>query len=272
MSRSEGNEKAAKDDPVTLQASSASITTASVTIRTLRVNDRQLTQSIFKQLPKRELVDTTQVKLLAEEIWGWVNYDPDHSPADRQFVVQLGATLCRCPFFMRHVSVSNFGEWPGELQALGKQFAHFAENYLLACGLKRRLDFSHQREDRTYGLAERPFFGEFEVVFGNGKSFDEGMEHALRHQFHPETEWKVRRSDGDYEMESVPQERIDQLDRIYQDTVRQVFRNRTSDWERSPEYWSGEMDVIAAAADSYASRWNALMARLRTYEQLYIAA
>ena len=117
MSRSEGKETPGKDDPVTLQASSALITTASVTIRSLRVNDRQLTESIFRQLPKRTLVDTEEVKLLGDDIWGWVNYDPDRSPADRQFVVQFGGILCRCPFFVRDLRRFNAAEWPEELES-----------------------------------------------------------------------------------------------------------------------------------------------------------
>ena len=59
----------------------------------------------------------------------------------------------------------------------------------------------------------------------------------MRHQFHPETEWKVRCSDGDYAMEPVPRDHIDELDRIHQERLRRVFQSRTSEWEQPPEYW-----------------------------------
>jgi len=271
MSVPNGKETPEKNDHVALQASSASITTASVTIRTLRVNDHQLTQSIFKQLPKRVLIDTRTVDLLGD-VWGWVNYDPDRSPTNRQFVVQFGAILCRCPFFVRDLNRSNTTEWPGELEAYFVRYVSFAENYVLACGLKGRLDFSHRKEDRSYFLPERPFFGTYEVEFGKGKNLEESVEYGLRHRFHPETERQVYQRGGTHLIEPVPQAEIDERTRRYTEQLYAVFQSRTSDWEKPPAWWSAELDGIAAAADSYVKGWNALMARLRTYEQLYIAA
>ncbi len=101
---------------------------------------------------------------------------------------------------------------------------------------------------------------------------DEDVEHALRHQFHPETERKVYRGASDYTTEPLPEQIIDEWHRVYPERLRRVFQSWTSEWEQPPEYWSAEMDDMAAEADDYAKRWNALMARLRTYEQLYIAA
>lgn len=146
------------------------------------------------------------------------------------------------------------------------------KSYLLACGLKRCLDFSHRREDRTYGLPERPFFGKEKIEFGRGKNFEEDVQYALRHQFHPETEMTARRSGDDDAMEAARRDRIDELDRIHLERLRQVFQSRTSDWEQPLEYWTAQIDDVAAEADDYVKRWNALMTRLRTYEQLYIAA
>ena len=39
--------------PIELGASQASISTAIVSIKTIQVNNRQMTQSVFRQLPKR---------------------------------------------------------------------------------------------------------------------------------------------------------------------------------------------------------------------------
>jgi len=80
-----------------------------------------------KQMPKRTLVDTVEVKLLGDEIWGWVNYDPDRSSPNRQFVVQFGGILCRCPFFVRDLRRFNTAEWPEELKHLGMHFVYVAE-------------------------------------------------------------------------------------------------------------------------------------------------
>ena len=51
-------------DPIALEAAQASITTATVTIKTLRVNSRQLTQATFRQLPGPMLVDFTNFEIL----------------------------------------------------------------------------------------------------------------------------------------------------------------------------------------------------------------
>lgn len=80
-----------------LSANEATITTATVNIRTLRVGTKQLTQSVFRQLPKRVLIDYEAIKLLGT-VWGWVNYTPADRESDfRQFVAQFGDELCRCP-------------------------------------------------------------------------------------------------------------------------------------------------------------------------------
>lgn len=80
-----------------LDASQATISTATVTINTLRVNNKQLTQATFRQLPKRELINVNGLEVLGA-VWGWVNYTPSGEPEKfTQFVAQFGAELCRCP-------------------------------------------------------------------------------------------------------------------------------------------------------------------------------
>lgn len=92
----------ASEKTVALEASQVQVTTATISIHTLRVGKRQLTQAIFKQLPKCELF---RVMRWAEEIeltgkvWGWVNYDltrPDH----RNFVVEKDGRLYRSEFWL----------------------------------------------------------------------------------------------------------------------------------------------------------------------------
>ena len=93
----------AKESTISMEASQASITTATVTIKVLQVNSRQLTQSTFRQLPVRELIDWRTLELLGV-VWGWVNYTPAGcSPRDTQFVTQFGSQLCRCPVWLHEI-------------------------------------------------------------------------------------------------------------------------------------------------------------------------
>jgi len=90
-------------EPISLEASQASITTATVTIKVLQVNSRQLTQSTFRQLPKRDLIGLAPPKILGA-VWGWVNYKPSgEHPYHTQFIVQFGEHLCRCPVWVHEV-------------------------------------------------------------------------------------------------------------------------------------------------------------------------
>jgi hypothetical protein len=99
--------------PVSLDANQATITTATVTIRTLRVNNKQLTQATFRQLPVRKLIDM-QGPELKGTIWGWVNFTPPGCrDRDTQFIVQIGEELCRCPF--RHSRAGTHPTRPGKV-------------------------------------------------------------------------------------------------------------------------------------------------------------
>jgi hypothetical protein len=53
-----------EDGAISLAASQATITTATVSIRTLRVSGRQLTQAVFRQLPVARLIDEEEVSIL----------------------------------------------------------------------------------------------------------------------------------------------------------------------------------------------------------------
>ena len=55
---------------VALQVSEATVSTVTVTIKALKINNRQLTQAVFRQLPERSLIDAENVELLGLP-WGW---------------------------------------------------------------------------------------------------------------------------------------------------------------------------------------------------------
>jgi hypothetical protein len=278
MARTNGKKTPREDDLVALRATSASITTASVTIRTLRLNDRQLTLSVFRQLPKRHLINPETPELLGT-VWGWVNYDCDSSPADKQFVAQFGDTLFRSPFWVRDVNRENFSDWPFQLQPHAEQYGMCGRYYILALAAngtleltEKRRRFSQEKPDFTFPLAERPFFGSSVVEFSARNYHDGGAHSSLKGILCPEIERYMDSAAGTPRREPVPQTEVDAGIRKCKEHLNNLLRKHTANWDKPPEWWSAELDAIAARTEHYATCWNALMARLRTAEQLYIAS
>lgn len=76
----------------TLKAAAASITTATVTIKALRVDGKKFTKSLFDQLPYRPLVDPKTLAMSGEP-WGWVKRERNSNSRLRLFVVRFGNGL-----------------------------------------------------------------------------------------------------------------------------------------------------------------------------------
>ena len=84
-----------------LEAAAAAIQTTTITIRTLQVGKKQMTQSAFRQLPEADLVDQDEVVLNGVP-WGWVNYRwGDVDARMTNFIFQKGARIYRCAFHVR---------------------------------------------------------------------------------------------------------------------------------------------------------------------------
>lgn len=83
---------------IALDAEDVRITTCTVTIKTLRVDSRQLTQSVFRQLPEIDLIDPVTLELSGLP-WGWVNYHLGHH-RHQNFVIQKGQHLYRSEFWV----------------------------------------------------------------------------------------------------------------------------------------------------------------------------
>lgn len=80
-----------------IRAEEAQITTATVTIKTIRVGKKQLTLTLFRQLPQVNLVDVERCALNGE-VWGWVNYHWGKDQVGTHFILQWGTVLCRALF------------------------------------------------------------------------------------------------------------------------------------------------------------------------------
>jgi hypothetical protein len=212
-------------------------------------------------------------------VWGWFNYDPDSDRDNTQFDVQFGDALCRCPFWLRDLNRSNFDMWPTELEPFGREYTLFAENYILSCALNGSLEFNQKRfevteERKSYSfvLSERPFFGKHSVDFGSGDNLAKRVQYRLSEIFRPETERRLYPRGESPVTEPHTQAEINETIRKCTEDLRKMLQKRTPNSEKPPEWWSAELDTIAAGAELFATRWNALMARLRTVEQLYIGA
>jgi hypothetical protein len=75
----------------------ATVSTASITVKTLTLDKRQVTLAVFRQLLREPLIDP-QTLLLRGVPWGIVNYHPDrcHDAAEHLHVVfQVGDELRR---------------------------------------------------------------------------------------------------------------------------------------------------------------------------------
>jgi hypothetical protein len=76
-----------------------------VTIKCLKVSNRQMTQAVFTQLPKLSELITDDYEL-AGNVWGWVNYCPKGEDAEmRQFVVEVDGKLYRAASHAHSVSL-----------------------------------------------------------------------------------------------------------------------------------------------------------------------
>jgi hypothetical protein len=61
-----------------IHAADVSITVATVSIQTIQINHKQMTLSVFKQLPYRGLPHGGDALDDGDVIWGWVNHHTKH--------------------------------------------------------------------------------------------------------------------------------------------------------------------------------------------------
>lgn len=274
--------------PISLNPSQTSITTASVTIKTLRVDNRQLTQAVFRQLPLGELVDIEKITL-SGPIWGWVNYQPDGDSENRQFVQQLGDKLCRSPFRVHDILELDPGRvWPSPFTKLHAAYQRAAEDWILARAIQGKLDFDpvyvdpwgHQHRDQTklvLTVHEHLKFWKFYVTIGGGPELNHRMLHAFQESVYPHAALRYRmkrtgdrRDAAEYKKALADPDLKEQTAR-YRDDISKLLATRTKEMDNPPAKFLALMDDIALEAVSYIKRWNALMEQLRQIEQLYIA-
>ncbi len=251
------------DDQIALEASQASITTATVTIKALRVNSRQLTQSTFRQLPEEPLVDESEVRLLGI-VWGWVNYQPPGSPANcTQFVAQFGDRLCRSPFHVRLLPGDTTFEFEQKRFAYREEAALGVLAYIAANPselVRYRVD-PKESIALAFAIKDRAPFPR--LVFREGHDEWQDMRADIR--LFNDILWPHEYCQGE-RLLSKDEAKDAALARL-----KKRLEDRGVELSKPPPWWEARLDGIASQALDYVNRWNALMETLKSAEQLYIA-
>lgn len=96
MTEERGSEMGDETSGREIDVKTANLQTAAISIRTLQVNDKQMTLAVFRQLVERDALD--EIGRLTGQVWGWVNYHPDKCDGDKphwHYIWQDGDMLVR---------------------------------------------------------------------------------------------------------------------------------------------------------------------------------
>lgn len=250
---------------VALNSTEATITTATITIKALKVNNRQLTQAVFRQLPERKLIDESKPELIGLP-WGWVNYQAGDMAPGRQFVVQFGTSLARCPVRMGRASDT----WAGNFNILydhhiniPKPYKELQSRYISLA--KDNILFSAIGGTLATGCAKNlavgfRAYGGFPYLYMNIRNhFDkvviENIQRAIAPQQHH------------YSYDESKRENVMENARI---ALRELMAGRYDDDADDIDCWD-EMKRLADQAAAYCRRWDDLIGTLECVEQLFIA-
>jgi hypothetical protein len=268
---------------VALEAEDATISTATITIKTMQVGKKQMTQSVFRQLPEAQLVNEDEVRLFGLP-WGWVNYHwGDIDSHSTHFVFQLGGKLFRSAFRIRFSdTLCGATRGPKPYLNLRCKWEKEAEALYLAAILEGWTpDRANESHERWNGRVRSEVFGDHYV---------EGMPSHITIMAPGATDKDIDRQKKEYEW------RINNpsmYGNIRKRTPEEIESETRADYEKSIRGIRGMLskrivDSIGAIASTaeirgrilqleclgrdYFRRWDDLMKQLRGVEQLFIAA
>jgi hypothetical protein len=276
---------------VLLKAAEASVTTCTVTIKAIKINNRQMTQAIFNQMPCEELFDERTLEVAeTTTVWGWVNYRPKDALRDHtQFVAQKAERLVRCQVKIRQLDKKSYDgcpdTWPDPLRWDSNRSYTDAG----CCLLAQALDGSAtcREEKNQYGTTHQRYWVDMGFPFGwrsflsvdTDGSFTSSIFGAIRAVLHPQPTQRL-----DYNKDRNPCSQMidvtaDEVAAMGRETLRAALVKRAGEAEGAPTgpmiakpaYWRDRLDKRSAAATDYIKRWNVIMDQLAAAEQLYIA-
>lgn len=248
---------------VALNSNEATITMATITIKALKVNNRQLTQAVFRQLPERSLIEESKPELIGLP-WGWVNYRSADMGEGRQFVAQFGTTLARCPVRLRRSSTF----WPSDSApdpylALARYYKKLCIKEILLSALYGTLPADAVRNS-SVGIEARGGFPAFSFEFHSHIHYD--IIDIVQQIYFPTT--RYRDVPGTYKRDTVPPDEVREDAR---GRLRDHLLKRGFDPAITPARRLAELDRIADLASAYCRRWDDLINTLESVEQLFIA-
>jgi hypothetical protein len=265
-----------------LKTDEAMITTVSVTIQALKIGKKQMTQSIFRQLPEEPLVDEVEV-VLNGSVWGHVCYywKGTEETEGRHFVFQKGDRLVRCPFLIRRSEAPSVGfrnDEGGRVIPEGVMQIKNREDLFLE--LWCYLQVLNGEVPDGYYLPE----GNSEPKAINMKGFLGGTWVDMPRYF---GSLYVNQSDIEYALTNNPSICVPGVGLVwgrdcwekvvkYQEITRQAITARlkkicVSNPEPKIDWIYEELRKLQDRYNDYCKRWDALMDQLEAVEQLYIA-
>ena len=102
-----------------IKTKSVELSTFSVSIRAMVINEKQMTLSVFRQLPTIRILDSDN-SLLPYVYWGYVRYSIKNEGADLWAVVDADGQLCRSEFSVEERPLPSHYEKDDSLCAVKK--------------------------------------------------------------------------------------------------------------------------------------------------------
>lgn len=257
----------ASDEVVNIETADASITTAAITIKALQVGKKQMTQSVFRQLPEALLVDEDKLELMGQP-WGHVNYRWGDQRGT-SFIFQVGARLYRCCYLIRSSEELDPEPLPSGYAQLHAEVTGWVKQSVCVALLEAKLPDWY--DGRRYGYRHdvtltHPYFENWRLSFEIDESMRflmDQLERADRTDFSADVIARLAEKTATITSEITSE---------FKKRVHETFNEEnTDDVIMSSLVVRIILQEMASKVKAYCNRWDELMDRLRAVEQLYIA-
>jgi hypothetical protein len=240
----------ALEQVINLETADASITTATVTIKALQVGKKQMTLSVFRQLPEARLVDEDMVKLLGQP-WGYVNYRWGDQTGTN-FIFQAESRLYRACFLIRESEELSGRDSPNGYAELRTMVYGLVDDLFYAQVANGKVPewYESDGHDREVTVSLTGFSG-WETTI----ALDDDIKFLLRShkRIHTgEMAEKVKEA-SIAKAANIVQRLQGKYGTNYETRIKSMF------------------DIVSSEVLAYCKRWDELMEQLRAVEQLYIA-
>ena len=239
----------ASREVLNIETTDASITTATVTIKALQVGKKQMTISVFRQLPEAPLVDEDTLALLGQP-WGYVNYRWGDQRGTN-FIFQSGSRLYRDCILIRDSSELAHDGWPTGYVKLHVEAEKRVAYYVYASLLEGSVPNWFKGKERNVTLDM------------NGCDGFKGW------KFKVELDDKIKHMTGLIKLYGVDNHQVKEISKNTAHVVKQF--SEIYGCEPTTQVINMMLQELSADVIRYCTRWDELMEKLRAVEQLFIA-